>query len=1131
MADSPPGVPGAAEGAYRDDTVVAALLRERGTGEDAGTEQALAALAQQLADDPHSLLQRVAELARALCGADSVVVAVCEPGPGGGMDDCSVRWQAVAGRLAPLEGARWGIGACTCGAPVLADGSTLFEHPADHFPSARGLDVPLGETLGVPWRVQGRALGSLNAMRLEGGGGFDAGHLRRLHACAAFAAAGWQAASHEADPAVTEDGADGGELERRVEERIRPVLEREEHLQREVEESRAAERVLREHKALIDATLTIDTVGVMYFDLDGTVRDVNPAFERMTGYSCEELRTLAHWRDLTPPEFWAVTESALRDLEAGASPVPYTKQMVRKDGSRWWGLFAPARIGSEGGEGADGGGEVRGRCVLFVIDVSANKETEERLAESEERFRAMVQGFAQAVWETDAQGRIVEGSLSWTQYTGQREEASLGLGWLDAVHPEDRAAVLRQWRAAVGMRRTLNVEFRVQVAAGGWRWTNARAAPLFNDDGSVRKWVGMHIDIDERRRTQAALIESERRFRMLFESMDEGFLLAAVELDDAGRATGLSYTEANPAAVRMANISYVGPGRLRVRPEHEPCWLDACAEVVRTGTSSRSQCYAPGVQGWYDFFVFPVGGGASPRVAILFYDITLRKRAEDALRESEARFRALADASPALVYQFDMDGRVIYLNERCTSGSCPFGPAAPGAPDGRGWNGIVPPADMDAYLRAVFDGVRADGAFTRRIETPVAGGASHWFEAHVAPWFSGEGVQRGYVGISLDITGAVQAEEALREADRRKDEFLATLAHELRNPLAPISNAVQLMRRPDGRRQADRVVEMVGRQVRQIVRLVDDLMEVSRITRGKIDLKLERVPFSEIVQAAIETSQPAIDRCAHQLAVALPQEPLVLEADRVRLTQVFSNLLNNAAKYTDAGGRIWFDARRVDGMVVASVRDTGIGIPAEALPRVFDMFAQAHRNVGRGQGGLGIGLTMVRSLVEMHHGTVEAKSAGGGLGSEFIVRLPLADPDGEWEPAEPFGQARVAAPLHGQRILVVDDNRDAADTLGLLLEADGAEVRIAYDGRSALSTADNFLPHSVLLDIGMPGMDGYEVARRLRQDARFAALRIIALTGWGQDADRRQTRNRGFSHHLTKPVTLEDLHLILADPV
>jgi PAS domain S-box-containing protein len=507
------------------------------------------------------------------------------------------------------------------------------------------------------------------------------------------------------------------------------------------------------------------------------------------------------------------------------------------------------------------------------------------------------------------------------------------------------------------------------------------------------------------------------------------------------------------------------------------------------------------------------------------HDIAVRKRGENALRESEARFRALADASPALIYQFDPDGRLLYLNQRGSE----TGAAAPAAGSGAvsGWRSLVRPEDMQACLREVCEGIRQRAAYTQRHRVPARDGSLRWFESHAAPWYSGDGLHRGYVGISLDITGAVQAEEALKEADRRKDEFLAVLAHELRNPLAPISNAVQLMRRPDGRRQSDRVVEMIGRQVRQIVRLVDDLMEVSRITRGKIDLRLERVPLAEIIHAAVETSQPAIERAGHQLSVALPEEPLVLMADRVRLTQVFANLLNNAAKYTDPGGRIRIDVWPDGGQVLASVRDTGIGIPAEALPRVFDMFAQAHRAAGRGQGGLGIGLTMVRSLVEMHHGTVQALSAGSGMGSEFVVRLPLAPLEDGWAERRGPAQARPYAPFAGQRMLVVDDNRDAADTLALLLEADGAEVRVAYDGRAALAAAESFQPSSVLLDIGMPGMDGWEVARRLRQDQRFAGLRIVALTGWGQDSDRRQTRNRGFTHHLTKPVSLEDLHRIL----
>ncbi|AWG45844.1 MULTISPECIES: PAS domain S-box protein [unclassified Massilia] len=1062
---------------------------------------ALASLAQSLADEPELQLPRVAEAVRVLCGASSVVIAVREPGP----DGDEVCWCAVAGGLAGHVGKRFPIQACPCGASVLANGAVLFTRPELEFESVRAAGARVGEALGVPWRVRGHPAGALMAMLDGDGANFDAHDLQLLRELAGFAAAAHQTRGALRNP-------DPERLERELQQRLRPVLESKESLEREVEESRAAERLLREHKALIDATLSISTVGVLYFDLDGTVQDVNQAYQRMTGYSEDELRVVDHWKKITVPEFWDATLRSIYELREIGVTRPYTKQMVRKDGSRWWGLYAPARISGEG---------VHARCVCFILDVSELKDAESRLADSEERFRALVEGFGQAVWETDADGNFVVPSPSWCAYTGQREAASLGRGWLDAVHPDDREYVQREWRAALAMRRAINMEFRVHVAMGGWRWTNVRAAPLFHADGSLRKWFGMNIDIDERRRTQAALAESERRYRMLFEAMDEGFLLATVQFDEHGHAVGLAYSEANPAAVRMTSIHYVGPGQLKVRPEHEPCWMEACAQVARTGVSSRSQCFADALNSWFDFFVYPVGGDSgAPRVAILFHDITVRKRAEDALRESEARFRALADASPALIYQFDPIGDLMYLNQRGPDDGGPAGEAG-------GWRAIVQPDDMNAYLYAVSEGVRERAAYNQRIRVPARDGSARWFESHAAPWYSGDGQHRGYVGISLDITGAVQAEEALREADRRKDEFLATLAHELRNPLAPISNAVQLMRRPDGRRQSDRVVEMVGRQVRQIVTLVDDLMEVSRITRGKIDLRLERVSIAEIVHSAVETSQLAIERAGHQLAVALPEEPLVLLADRVRLTQVFANLLNNAAKYTDAGGRIWVDVWREDGMVLASVRDTGIGIPEESLGRVFDMFAQAHRAVGRGQGGLGIGLTMVRSLVEMHHGSVEAHSGGSGMGSEFLVRLPLAPQDDARMERGGIDQSRPNAPFAGQRILVVDDNRDAADTLGLLLEADGAEVRVVYDGRTALSMAESFLPSSVLLDIGMPGMDGYEVARRLRQDERFASMRIIALTGWGQDSDRRQTRNRGFTHHLTKPVSLEELHGIL----
>jgi CheY-like chemotaxis protein/two-component sensor histidine kinase len=362
----------------------------------------------------------------------------------------------------------------------------------------------------------------------------------------------------------------------------------------------------------------------------------------------------------------------------------------------------------------------------------------------------------------------------------------------------------------------------------------------------------------------------------------------------------------------------------------------------------------------------------------------------------------------------------------------------------------------------------------------------------------------------------VRAEQALKEADRRKDEFLATLAHELRNPLAPISNAVQLMRRADGDAR-ERLTGIVERQVRQIVRLVDDLMEIARISQGKIELDRRALALADIVRDAVEASRPQVERAGHRLDVTLPDTPLVVHGDAVRLTQVLTNLVNNAAKYTDAGGRIELVAQCEGPTALLRVRDNGRGIPAAQLPRVFDMFAQPHLdNKGEGD-GLGIGLAIVRKLVEMHDGTVEAHSAGPGRGSEFVVRLPLL------EGAAPDAAADTAcAPLAGHRILVVDDNADAADTLALLLESHGAKARAVYGGAAALAALPAFAPGVVLLDLGMPAMDGFDVARALRADGN-TDVRIVALTGWGQRADRERTRAAGFDHHLTKPVDLQAL--------
>jgi signal transduction histidine kinase len=373
-----------------------------------------------------------------------------------------------------------------------------------------------------------------------------------------------------------------------------------------------------------------------------------------------------------------------------------------------------------------------------------------------------------------------------------------------------------------------------------------------------------------------------------------------------------------------------------------------------------------------------------------------------------------------------------------------------------------------------------------------------------------------------------QSEQSLKEANRRKDEFLAMLAHELRNPLAPVRNGLQVLKfstRMDGTVQ--QLVGMMERQVQHMVRLIDDLLDVSRITRGKITLHKEPVPLATVVARAVEASRPLIDARHHTLQVSMPRETLTVSADSTRLAQVFTNLLNNAAKFSEEHGRIRLVVEREGNEAVIRVGDNGAGIRPDLLPQVFDLFVQGDQTLDRTQGGLGIGLTLVKSLVEMHDGTAQAASDGPGTGSEFIVRLPLhraAQPSAEQGPPEDAG----ARPSASRRVLVVDDNRDSADSLAMLLKLHGNDVRTAYDGPSALEAVPAYRPDLIFLDIGLPRMNGYEVGRRVRGLPQFKDVPLIALTGYGSEGDRRRSEENGFDFHLVKPVDLVALQDLLA---
>jgi len=368
----------------------------------------------------------------------------------------------------------------------------------------------------------------------------------------------------------------------------------------------------------------------------------------------------------------------------------------------------------------------------------------------------------------------------------------------------------------------------------------------------------------------------------------------------------------------------------------------------------------------------------------------------------------------------------------------------------------------------------------------------------------------------------------LSEANRRKDEFLAILAHELRNPLAPIRNGLQIIRLAgDNKAAAEQARTMMEEQLAHMVRLIDDLLDISRITRGKIELRKKRVELAAVIQSAVESSRPLIEASGHELTVTLPPEPIFLEADLTRLAQVFSNLLNNAAKYTDRGGRIRLTALEQESDVVIKVQDTGIGIPADMLSKVFEMFMQVDRSLERTQGGLGIGLTLVKRLVDMHGGSSEARSDGPGKGSEVVVRLPIMVAPPAQKPQPCNGCREQANAASTRRILVVDDSPELARSFDTLLRLMGHESRVAYDGLEAVEAAQAFRPDLVLMDIGMPRVDGYEAARRMREQPWGKDMVLVAMTGWGQDEDRRRSKEAGFDRHLVKPVDLATLQEVL----
>jgi PAS domain S-box-containing protein len=631
---------------------------------------------------------------------------------------------------------------------------------------------------------------------------------------------------------------------------------------------------------------------------------------------------------------------------------------------------------------------------------------------------------------------------------------------------------------------------------------------------------------------RAAMAERERQ------SATFDTVLAALQefvyvLDPAGRFTFVN----QPLLDLWGKTSAEALGRtfaeLGYPPELVALHTAQLQQVLHTRAPVRGEnAYTSpsGNTGYYENTFVPLfaADGSVEAIGGATRNVTERRLAEQALRESEIRFRQLADAMPQIVWTARPDGYTDYFNERWYELT-----GEPRDVSGdESWLPALHPDDLERTITTWQESVSSGSPYT--IEYRLRDHRTdeyRWHLGRALPARDTAGNITKWFGSCTDIHAQKLTAQALVDADRRKDEFLAMLSHELRNPLSPIVTAAHVLKSRCAQEPLiQRQCAVIQHQIRNMSRLLDDLLDLSRVTHGTVQLQKEPLDLSALARQAIEATRELVRVREHTLEVDLSDTPLPVTADRLRLEQVMVNLLNNAAKYTDPGGQITVRTFRDRDEVVLQVADTGIGMSAELLPRIFDLFTQGERGLDRSQGGLGIGLTLVKNLIELHGGSVRVESPGAGRGSRFTVRLPA-----ERQPRNVPASSRVAAANGAvgsgrvRRVLIVDDNRDGAEALAELLGLWKYDTRVAFDGGSALALAADYRPDAVILDIGMPGMDGYETARRLREDSSLRSARLIALTGYGRSEDRERARSAGFDVHLTKPLDPQAIHDILED--
>jgi PAS domain S-box-containing protein len=869
-----------------------------------------------------------------------------------------------------------------------------------------------------------------------------------------------------------------------------------------------------QYQVLVEHCLDV----IALVEIDGRVSYVSPSISRVLGYSPKEFVQLEPFAAVHPDER-EVAKRRLAELTRQPGGSQTVLNRVRhKDGSwRWIETVSTNQLG-----------DARRRAIVASLrDVSDRKRAEDAVREAEEKFRFIVEsatGFA--IFTTDLAGRVDSWNSGAHRILGYDEAEILGQDCRDFFTPEEK----EKGQPGSEMRNALlkgrGSDERWLVRKGGERfWATGLTMPLRDDAGNVRGYLKILRDRTQEKRAEEQVRQSERKLVSVLANIKDAFMVVDRHWNF------IQVNDATASVLRLDAADLVGKNVWETFPEYAGSVFESnCRRAMTEQVSLVFETREVGSGKWSEVSVMPSPEG----LFVACRDVTAEKEAaadrERLARESERQrriYEAALSNTPDLVYIFGLDHRFIYANEALLR---MWGRTRE---DAIGKNCLelgYEPWHAELHDREIEQVVATRQPI--RAEVPFTGtNGRRIYDYIFVPVIDRDGAVVAVAGTTRDVTERQQAElaireqaEQLRQNDRRKDEFLAMLAHELRNPLSAISNAIHVAQKANLDERLRWSTEVIVRQVRHLTRMVDQLLDVSRITRGRIQLHREDLELTTVLGRAIEAVQPVFAERRQAVEVIHGSSPLTVNADPTRLEQIFVNLLMNAAKYTNVEGRVAVSAGYEAGQVFVTVRDNGIGIPAASLPGIFELFAQGGVGLDRSGGGLGVGLTVVDRLVRLHGGSVSAKSDGAGAGAEFTVRLPAVEAPAQLPTPSHLVEVSGAA---RPSVLIVDDNVDQARGIETLLSAAGHQVWTAHHGTEAIEAARAFKPRFVLLDIGLPGMNGYEVAAELRKLRPREPTTIIALTGYGQESDRARSRRAGFDHHLVKPLDFESLRSLL----